>query len=122
MGRTMASELPPQVQNQLAQLQQLQQQAQVVINQRQQIELQLREMDRTLDELAKVEADAVVYRSVGSLLVRAKDVAGLKKEMEEQKETLEVRLSSTKRQEERLRERLTSLQKELQAALGGPSG
>lgn len=118
----MASELPPQVQNQLAQLQQLQQQAQVVISQRQQIELQLRETERTLEELGKVAEDAVVYRSVGSLLVRAKDVPGLKKEIEEQKETLEVRLSSTKRQEDRLRERLTSLQKELQAALGGPTG
>lgn len=115
----MAADIPPQVQNQLQQLQQLQGQAQTIIQQRQQIEMQLREVERTMDELAKIDEGTPVYRSVGSLLVKAKDVATVKKDVEDQKETLEVRLTSAKRQEERLRDRVTSLQKELQAALGG---
>lgn len=114
----MASELPPQLQNQLMQLQQVQQQAQVVVAQRQQLESQVRELERTLEELGKVEGDAPIYRSVGSLLVRVKDRDGLKKDLEEQRETSDVRLQSIKRQEQKLRERLTSLQKELEAALG----
>jgi prefoldin beta subunit len=115
----MAGQLPPQIQNQLAQLQELQQQAQVVISQRQQLEAQVRELDRTLEELGKVAADAPLYRSVGSLLTKVADRVALQRDMTDQKETLEVRLESAKRQETRLRERLTALQTELQAALGG---
>lgn len=114
----MAGQLPPQIQNQLAQLQELQQQAQVVISQRQQIEAQVRELDRTLEELQKVGKDQPLYRSIGALLTKVADREQLEKDMTDQKETLEVRLESAKRQETRLRERLTALQTELQAALG----
>lgn len=114
----MAGQLPPQIQNQIAQLQELQQQAQVVIGQRQQIEGQVRELERTLEELAKLPADQTLYRSIGSLLTRVHDRAALETKMTDQKETLEVRLESAKRQETRLRERLTALQTELQTALG----
>lgn len=115
----MASELPPQVQNQIAQLQQLQQQASVLVQQRQQLELAVREIERTLEELAKAAPDAPIYRTAGGLLIRAKDRDSVVKELTETRETTEVRLESAKRQEQRLRERLESLQKELQAALGG---
>ncbi|MHB8584940.1 MAG: prefoldin subunit beta [Thermoplasmatota archaeon] len=115
----MASELPPQVQNQIAQLQQLQQQASVVISQRQQLEVAVREVERALEELEKTTEDAPIYRSVGGLLVRAKDRGTVVKELQDTKETTGIRLESIKRQEQRLRERLESLQKELQAALGG---
>jgi prefoldin beta subunit len=118
----MAAELPPQLRNQLQLFQQLQQQAQVVVGQRAQLELQVRELERTLEELGKATDDAPIYRSVGSLLIRAKDRAALQAELAEQKETAEVRLTSMKRQEEKLRERLTSMQKELEAALGGARG
>ncbi|HWG90983.1 MAG TPA: prefoldin subunit beta [Candidatus Thermoplasmatota archaeon] len=115
----MAADLPPQLQNQLQQLQQLQSQAQVVVQQRQQMEVSARDLDRTLEELEKAAPDAVIYRSIGGLLIRAKDRDTLLADLREQKETTDVRLQTVKRQEERLRERMTSLQKELQAALGG---
>lgn len=115
----MAGQLPPQIQNQLAQLQELQQQASVVVQQRQQLELQVREIERTLEELAKVPAGAPLFRSVGSLLVSVTDRPKLEADLKDQQETMTVRLESAKRQETRLRERVTSLQTELQAALGG---
>ena len=115
----MAGQLPPQIQNQLAQLQELQQQAQVVIQQRQQLEMQVRELDRTLEELAKLPKEAPLYRSVGSLLMRSQDREALERDFQDQRETMTVRLESAKRQETRLRERVTALQTELQAALGG---
>lgn len=111
--------LPPAIQNQLAQLQELQNQAQIVVQQRQQLELQVRELERTLEELARVEKDAPLYKSVGNLFVRASDREGIERDLTDQKETMTVRLESAKRQETRLRERLTALQTELQAALGG---
>ena len=118
IARIMAGSLPPQIQNQLAQLQELQQQAQVIVSQRQQLEAQVRELERTLEELAKVPQEAPLYRSVGSLLVKTTDRAALEGELADQKETTTVRLESAKRQETRLRERVTALQTELQAALG----
>lgn len=119
LSRPMAGQLPPQIQNQLAQLQELQQQAQVVIQQRQQLELQVRELERTLEELSRLPRDAPLYKSVGSLLVRASDREALERDLADQRETSTVRLESAKRQEARLRERVTALQAELQAALGG---
>ncbi|MCA1812519.1 MAG: prefoldin subunit beta [Halobacteriales archaeon] len=118
----MAAELPAQLRNQLQLFQQLQQQAQVIISQRAQLESQVKELERTLEELVKVADDAPIYKSAGSLLVRVKDKAAVKAEVEEQKETSEVRLASMKRQEEKLRERLTSLQKEIEAALAVQQG
>ncbi|MGQ0537002.1 MAG: prefoldin subunit beta [Methanobacteriota archaeon] len=112
-------EIPPQIQNQLVKLQELQRQAQLVIAQRQQLELSVRELDRTITELEKADEKAVLYKSVGSLLVRAKDKAAVVSETKEQKETAEVRLQSAKRQEDKLKQSLTSLQKELQASLQG---
>ena len=115
-------ELPPQVQNQLAQFQQLQQQLQVLASQRLQLEAKLREVTSTLEELAKVSAETPVYRSTGSLLVRVEDREGLRKELEEQRETLGIRVNAVKKQEKSLGERYEQLQQKLsQAFEGGPS-
>jgi prefoldin beta subunit len=121
-AETMAAELPPQLRNQLQLFQQLQQQAQVVVGQRAQLDVQVKELERTLEELAKVEANAPIYRAAGALLVRAKDKASVEADLKDQKETAEVRLASMKRQEEKLRERLTALQREIQAALASQPG
>jgi prefoldin beta subunit len=91
----------------------------VVVSQRQQLEVAMRELERAVEELQKAAPEAPIYRSVGGLLVRAKDRDSVLKDLTDQKETTEVRLESIRRQEQRLRERLESLQKELQAALGG---
>ena len=116
-------ELPPQVQNQLAQFQQLQQQLQVLATQRLQLEAKLREIENTLQELSKVGADTPVYRSTGSLLIRVQDRDGLKKELEEQKETLGIRVNTIKKQEKSFGERYEQLQQKLSEALeGGRSG
>lgn len=113
------AELPPQLRNQIAQLQQIQQQAQAVVGQRVQLEMQHKEIERTLQELGKVAPETPVYRSIGTLLIRAKDLPAVRKDLEEALETNGIRLSSMKRQEERLKERLTALQKEVESALGG---
>jgi len=112
-------ELPPQVQNQLAQFQQLQQQLQVLATQRLQLEAKLRELTSTLQELEKVTADTPVYRSTGALLVRVEDRPSLQKELEEQKETLEIRVNTIKKQEKSLGERYEQLQAKLSEALEG---
>jgi len=112
-------ELPPQVQNQLAQFQQLQQQLQVLASQRLQLEAKLRETTATLEELEKVSPETPVYRSTGTLLLRIEDRPALKKELEEQKETLGIRVNTIKKQEKSLGERYEDLQAKLSQALEG---
>lgn len=112
-------ELPPQVQEDLARLQQLQQTLQAVVAQKQQLEIEMSETDRAMSELEKVTSENPVYRSVGSILVRAeKDT--LLTELKEKKELLNTRVTVLGRQEERTRERIKDLQQKLQERLRAP--
>ncbi|MDX1611695.1 MAG: prefoldin subunit beta [Candidatus Thermoplasmatota archaeon] len=115
----MASEIPPQVQEQVRRFQETQQQLQAILSQKQQIEMQVRELDRTVTALGDIGEGTPVFRSVGEVLVGVDDPAELKSEMAEQKETLEVRLKSIERQESSLRERMSTLQNKLESMLGG---
>ena len=112
-------EISPQLQNQIAQYQNLQQQLQVLGSQRVQLEAKLREIESTLEELGKVSAETPVYKSIGMLLVRQDDRDGLKKELEEHKETLTIRVKSLQKQEKSLSERYNDLAGKIQTALGG---
>ncbi len=113
----MANELPPQLQDQLAQLQNLQQQLTVTIQQRQQIEFQVKEAQRAIEELERIEEKAPVYRSVGSLLVKTSGRDTVKKQLLEEKESLEVRLRGFEKNEGRLKEKATELQSKVQASV-----
>ncbi len=112
-------EISPQLQNQIQQYQQLQQQLQVLATQRLQLEAKLREVDSTLEELGKLSSGATVYKSIGILLVKTEDREALKKELEEHKETLTIRVKSIQKQEKALGERFEDLQQKIQSALGG---
>ena len=111
-------ELSPQLQNQIAQYQQLQNQLQVLGSQRVQIEAKLREIEQTLEELNKLSGDTPVYKSIGMILVRQDDREALKKELEEHKETLTICVKSLQKQEKALSERYEDLAAKIQAALG----
>jgi len=115
-------ELSPQLQNQIAQYQQLQNQLQVLASQRVQLEAKLREIEGTLEELTKVADGTPVYKSIGMLLVRQDDREALKKELEEHKETLTIRVKSLQKQEKALSQRYEDLAGKIQSALGTASG
>ncbi|HOK28495.1 MAG TPA: prefoldin subunit beta [Methanomassiliicoccaceae archaeon] len=112
------NELSPKVQNQIAQFQQLQQQLQALVSQKYQMDIRLKEMQRTIEELNKAPADVTVYKSVGSLLIKAKSKDELLKEMEEGKETMDIRVKALDRQEKGLRERYQQLQEQISKAFG----
>ncbi|OGS46504.1 MAG: prefoldin subunit beta [Euryarchaeota archaeon RBG_16_67_27] len=112
-------EISPQLQNQIAQYQQLQQQIQVLASQRLQLEAKLREVEGTLDELGKVGPDTTIYKSIGMLLVKSDDRKGLKEELDEHKETITIRVKSIQKQEKALTERYEQLGERIQQALGG---
>lgn len=116
----MSTDLPPQIKNQLAQLQQIQQQAQAIAVQKNQVEITLKETDLALEELEKLDADAVVYRAIGDLLIRT-ERDKTKESLKEKKDTLDLRMQTLARQEERAQKRFQQLQEQLKQAIGTPS-
>jgi prefoldin beta subunit len=115
------SKLPPNVQERLLRLQQLQQTLQSILAQKQQVDMEKTEVDQTIAELAKTADDAVVYKAIGSLLVKA-DKAKVNTELVERKELLETRSTVIARQEERLRSQVKEAQTKLQEDLSPVSG
>ncbi len=110
------SKLPPAVQERLLRLQQLQQTLQTVLTQKQQLELQLLEIDQALNELEKTSSNTVIYKSVGSLLIKSEKDKVID-ELKERKELANVRISVLSKQEERLRSQVKELQTKLQKDL-----
>jgi prefoldin beta subunit len=115
------SQLPPQIQQRLLRLQQLQQTLQGVMAQKQQLSLQLNEVENASSELEKLTETAVIYKSIGALLVKAeKDKVAA--ELTERKELLKMRVDVLAKQEERLRTQVKELQDKLQQDLRPVSG
>ena len=112
-------EISQEIQQQLAQFQQLEEQLQAFAAQRAQMELQLRDISNTLEKLKDVEPDTPMYQNIGSVLIRVKDKSALMEELQERKESLYRRVESMKMQEERLKKRLESMGNELNQKLQG---
>lgn len=110
------SKLPPQVQERLLRLQQLQQTLQTVLAQKQQVEAEKNEVTQTLAELQNIADDAVIYKAAGSILIKA-DKAKVTEELVERKELLDTRSTVLARQEERLRSQVKETQAKLQEDL-----
>jgi prefoldin beta subunit len=117
----MMDNIPPKVQNQIAQFQQLTQQIQMVTTQKIQLEAQVRELEKTVQELERLTEESAVFKNVGSLLIQVKDKPALLTELKEQKETAEVRVKTLDRQDKHLRERHKSLQDQITQALQTPA-
>ena len=113
----MAEEISPQLQNKIAQFQQLQQQIQVVSSQKFQLEAQLRDTQRAITELENSPADITIFKNVGNLLVEARDKEVVNKELDDKKETIDIRIKALDRQEKQLVEKYQALQQELSQAI-----
>jgi len=115
------SKLPPQIQQRLLRLQQLQQTLQGVMAQKQQLTLQLAEVEQAVSELEKLTETAVIYKSIGALLVKSKKIQ-VTTELTERKELLKMRVDVIGKQETRLRTQVKDLQEKLQRDLRPVSG
>ena len=82
------SAISPKVQNQIAMLQQMQQQMQTIGAQKAQYEMAVREAKRAIEELADVAEDAPVFMSVGAVMMEKKKEDVLKN-LNDKIETLE---------------------------------
>jgi prefoldin beta subunit len=109
-------QLPPQVQERLLRLQQVQRNLQTILTQKQQVELELTETEQAITELGTMTKESVIYKSIGSLLVKSKK-RKVEADLKERKELLDTRVEVLAKQEERLRSQMTQLQTKLKRDL-----
>jgi prefoldin beta subunit len=114
-------ELPPWLKEQLSRLQQLQQNLQAVMMQKQQVELEIVETDRALEELRKIEGDNAVYKGAGPLLIKTNKDDVLK-ELEERKELSNTRLTVLGKQEIRIKDNLKEVENKINQMIRGMQG
>jgi prefoldin beta subunit len=80
--------------------------------QKQQYALQSATLQMSIDELSKT-SEKKVYKAVGNILVLV-DTAAAKKEVEEQKETLDLRIKTLQKQEDSSVQKLNKLKSEIE--------
>ena len=109
-------ELPPALREQLARYDQAQQNLQAVLAQKQQVELELGETEKALEELNKASDTEAVYKFAGNLLVKVKK-EDVMKELNDRKELANTRKMVLAKQETRFKESLTDLQSKINEAV-----
>ncbi|HLQ06952.1 MAG TPA: prefoldin subunit beta [Nitrososphaerales archaeon] len=111
-------ELPPIIREQLARFDQTQQNLQAVMAQKQQVELELSETEKALEELEKAADSEAVYKFAGNLLVKVKK-EDVMKELNERKELANTRKMVLAKQETRFKDSLRDLQSKIDEAVRG---
>ena len=105
-------EVPPWLKEQLERYEQLQQNLQSVLVQKQQIDLEIIEINKALEELNKSADDVKVYKSAGTVMVSS-NKADVVKELTESKDLSNTKITVLNKQEERLKESLKEVQEKL---------
>ena len=110
-------DLPPQIQDKLAQFQTLQQQMQMITLQKQQLMVNSNDVDNALSELGKISGKDKVYQAAGMLLIESSKGES-EKFLKEEKDLNETRVKVLEKQEKKISEKYEELRKELQTMLG----
>ncbi|MFP3189788.1 MAG: prefoldin subunit beta [Thermoproteota archaeon] len=112
----MSQQLPPEIQNLVLKARQIEEQLRIVVARRQQIKLDIMEIDTVKEELEKVPDDTVVHKLVGSILIKTDKKTALN-EINERKETLQLQDLTLEKQESTLRKQFEATSRELEEAL-----
>ena len=113
-------QIPPMVQEQLAQFQQTQQNLQSILMQKQQLESQKLETEKSLEELKKAGDDEAVFKHAGTIMIKS-NKKDLLEELEEQMELAKTKASLLAKQEERLKITLKEQETKIQEMMKNPS-
>ena len=100
-----------EVQQLVSQFQVMQQQLQGVLIQKESMRLQQLEIEQAVEELGSTNQKEA-YKIAGPVMI-SKPVKDLKKELEESKEAIGVRIESLKKAEDRINSQLRDLQEKL---------
>ena len=113
-------QIPPLVQEQLARLQQTQQNLQSIMMQKQQLESEKLETEKALEELKKASDDESVFKHAGTIMIKS-NKKDLIDELEEQVELAKTKASLLVKQEERLKTTLKEQETKIQEIMKNPS-
>ncbi len=103
------TDMSKQAEQKIEQLQMMEQNLRTFATQRQQFSSQLLEVDSALKE---IETSEEAYKIVGGIMVATKK-EDLKKDLQKKKEMLELRITTIEKQEEKIKEKASSTQKEV---------
>lgn len=110
------NQINEELRQKLTNLQNLQNNLEFIVNQRIQLESQLKETELAIEELEKTDPEETVYKSIGGIMVKSsKDK--LLSEKKNDKTTSEMRVKTLKQKEERTRNQLEKLSQTLQSEL-----
>ena len=113
-------QIPPWLQEQVGRLQQLQQNLQSIMGQKQHLEMEQLETDRALEILKKADDNDAVFKNAGSILIKSTKPT-LIAELEEKKELANTRITVLSKQETRVKENLKEAETKIKEMLRGPS-
>ena len=113
-------QIPPMVQEQLAKLQQTQQNFQSILMQKQQLESEKLETEKALEELKKASDDELVFKHAGTIMIKS-NKKDLIEELEEQAELAKTKASILVKQEERLKPTLKEQETKIQEMIKNSS-
>ncbi len=107
------ADLPGDAQEKIRQLQMREQELRQLQMQKQTFQLQIMEIDSALKEL---QGASEAYKIIGNVMVMSKKEE-LTKDLQDKKETAELRISSLERLEAKTREKAETLQKDVIASM-----
>ena len=113
-------QIPPMVQEQIAKLQQTQQNFQSILMQKQQLESEKLETEKALEELKKAGDDELVFKHAGTIMIKS-NKKDLIEELEEQAELAKTKASILVKQEERLKTTLKEQETKIQEMIQNTS-
>ena len=111
-------QIPPWLQEQVGRLQNLQQNLQAIMGQKQHLEMEQLETERALEVLKKAADDDAVFKSAGSILIKSTKTS-LIAELEEKKELSNTRITVLSKQEVRVKENLKEIEDKIKTMLRG---
>lgn len=109
----MMAEVSKENEQKIAQLQMYEQSLQNFLAQKQQFQMQLVEVDSALKQLENAKDS---YKIVANIMVSA-DKEGLKKELNEKKEKIELRIKTMEKQEENIKEKAGKIREEVMSSM-----
>jgi len=113
-------QIPPMVQEQLAKLQQTQQNFQSILMQKQQLESEKLETEKALEELKKASDDELVFKHAGTIMIKS-NKKDLIEELEEQMELAKTKASLLVKQDDRLKTTLKEQETKIQEMIQNSS-
>jgi len=107
--------MDPQMQEKIGQIQLIQQNLENFSMQRQQFQMQQTEIESALSEMANSEN---TYKIIGNIMVLV-DKDKLRRDLEEKKEMLSIRIATIEKQEEKIKLKAEEIQQEVMKSLEG---